>query len=370
MLESFVASARENNIAPVQHSGPVTDGDGLMSNDKVRIAIVGVGGGGCNTVDRMMKNKIESATTMAVNTDSLHLRSIQAHKKVLIGANVTKGLGAGGFPEIAEKCAQASKNQIRDALGETELVFLCAGMGGGTGTGAAPVVAEVAKEMGAVVVSIVTIPFALERARVKKAMYGLQRLAPHSDTMAVIDNNRLVKYCPNLPISDAFNLADAITGKAVRGIADTIMMPSLMNIDYADVRSVMENGGVALISMGEAHGNDRVANVIKNTLDHPLLDVSYEGAKGALLHIAGGTSLTLGESIQVAEGISNEFDPNANVKMGARLDPSMGDLVTVTSIVTGLKSGQLEGIIGSMGGMQHNPESNRPSFSMESVIEA
>ncbi|VVB57248.1 Cell division protein FtsZ 1 [uncultured archaeon] len=368
MLEGFVASAKENNSAPVQHSDPVGI-DGLMSNDKIRIAVVGVGGGGCNTVDRMMKSGIQSAQTMAVNTDSLHLRSIQSHKKVLIGGNVTKGLGAGGFPEVAEKCAQASKQQIRDALGETELVFLCAGMGGGTGTGAAPVVAEVAKEMGAVVVSIVTIPFALERARMKKAVWGLQRLAPHSDTMAVIDNNRLVSYVPNLPISDAFNLADAITGKAVRGIADTIMMPSLMNIDYADVRSVMQDGGVALISMGEAHGNDRVQNVIKNTLDHPLLDVSYEGAKGALLHIAGGSSLSLGDSIAVAEGISKDFASDANVKMGARLDPGMGDLVTVTAIVTGLKSGQLEGIIGQMGGAQSHPEPAKPSFSMESVVE-
>ena len=367
MLEGFVASAKENNSAPVQHSDPVQS-DGLMSNDKVRIAIVGIGGGGCNTVDRMMKNNIQSAQTIAINTDSLHLKSIQAHKKVLIGANVTRGLGAGGFPEVAEKCAEASRQQIRDAIGETELVFLCAGMGGGTGTGAGPVVASVAKEMGAVVVSIVTIPFALERARMKKAVWGLQRLAPHSDTMAVIDNNRLVSYCPNLPISDAFNLADAITGKAVRGIADTIMLPSLMNIDYADVRSVMQDGGVALISMGEAHGNDRVESVVKNTLEHPLLDVSYEGAKGALLHIAGGTGLTLGESISIGEGITSEFAPDANVKIGARLDPGMGDLVTVTSIVTGLKSGQLEGIMGQMGGSHSAPEQGRPSF-METMVE-
>jgi cell division protein FtsZ len=367
MLEGFVASARGDGLESVGH-GVAGSEDGLLSNDKIRIAVIGVGGGGCNTVDRIMKNKIQSAQTIAINTDSLHLKSIQAHKKVLIGASITKGLGAGGFPEVAEKCAQLSKEQIREAVKDTELVFLCAGMGGGTGTGAAPVVAEIAKEHGAIVVSIVTIPFSLERVRIKKAIWGLQRLAVHSDTMAVIDNNRLLKYCPNLPIQDAFNLADAITSNAVKGIADTIMLPSLMNIDYADVRTVMEGGGIALISLGEATGNDRVEKVVKNTLEHPLLDVSYEGAKGALLHIAGGTSLTLGESISIGEGITAEFDPNANVKIGARLDPSMGDLVSVTAIVTGLKSGQLEGIIGQMGGKAQEPLDKKESF-IESVIE-
>lgn len=367
MLDGILASAKSNDGTRVQ-ANAATDGDGLISNDKIRIAVIGVGGGGCNTINRMMKNNIQSAQTIAVNTDSLHLRSMSAHKKVLIGGTITKGLGAGGFPEVAEKCAQASKQQLREVIGENELVFLCAGMGGGTGTGAAPVIAEIAKEAGAVVVSIVTIPFALERARLKKAVWGLQRLSAHSDTMAVIDNNRLVKYAPNLPISDAFNLADAITGKAVRGIADTIMLPSLMNIDYADVRSVMENGGVALISMGEAHGNDRVQNVVKNTLEHPLLDVSYEGAKGALVHICGGTSLSLGDAILVGEGITDTFDSNANVKMGARLDPALGDTVTVTSIVTGLRSGQLEGIVGQMGGSQTEAPARTPSF-MESMVE-
>lgn len=367
MLDSILASAKSNDGTRVQANASLND-DGLIANDKIRIVVVGVGGGGCNTINRMMLNNIQSAQTIAINTDSLHLNSIQAHKKVLIGGTITKGLGAGGFPEVAEKCAQASRQQLKEAIGENELVFLCAGMGGGTGTGAGPVIAELAKEQGAVVVSIVTIPFALERARLKKAVWGLQRLAAHSDTMAVIDNNRLVKYAPNLPISDAFNLADAITGKAVRGIADTIMLPSLMNIDYADVRSVMENGGVALISMGEAHGTERVQGVIKSTLDHPLLDVSYEGARGALLHIAGGTGLTLGESVAIGEGITDTFAPDANVKIGARLDPTMGDLVTVTSIVTGLRSGQLEGIVGQIGGTQTEAPAKMPSF-MESMVE-
>ena len=312
--------------------------DDLMSNDKVRIAVVGVGGAGCNTVDRMMKMGIKSAQTVAVNTDQLHLKVIQAHKRVLIGSTVTKGLGAGGFPEVAQKCAEMSREKLKEVIGEKELVFIAAGMGGGTGTGAAPIIAEIAKDQGAIVVSVVTVPFKLERARVQKAKWGLERLSAKSDTVIVIENDRLVNYVPNLPISEAFNLADAITGKAITGIADTIMLPSLMNIDFADVRSVMENGGFALISMGEGKGTDRIDQVIRNTMEHPLLDASYEGAKGALLHINGGTGLTLGEGIEIGEKISGSFDLNAEVKIGARLDPSMGDTITVTSIVTGVQS--------------------------------
>lgn len=342
------------------------DGD-MMSNDKVRISIIGVGGAGCNTIQRMMKGGVRNATTIAINTDQLQLKTMEAHKKVMIGASITKGLGAGGFPEVAEKCAEASREKLREVIGENELVFLAAGMGGGTGTGAAPVVAQIAKEQGAVVVSIVTVPFALERARLKKAEWGLKRLTANCDTTIVIDNNRLVKYAPNLPISDAFNLADAITGKAVTGITDTITMPSMMNIDYADVRSVMQNGGVALISLGEGKGADRVEQAVRSTLDHPLLDVSYEGAKGALLHMEGGSSLTLGDAIQIGEKISDSFDKGAEVKMGARLTPELGDTVTVTAIVTGIKCGHLPWLSGAAGQDEDNTIRAPSTISMESL---
>jgi cell division protein FtsZ len=318
--------------------GEKREGEDLMSNEKVRIGVVGVGGAGCNTVDRMMKNGLKSAQTIAVNTDQLHLKMVNAHKRVLIGSTVTRGLGAGGFPEVAQKCAEMSRDKLKEVIGQKELVFVCGGMGGGTGTGAAPIVAQIAKEEGANVVSVVTVPFKLERARVQKAKWGLERLAQYSDTIIVIENDRLVNYVPNLPIAEAFNLADAITGKAISGIADTIMLPSLMNIDFADVRSVMENGGFALISMGEGRGTDRIDQVIRSTMEHPLLDATYEGAKGALLHINGGSGLTLGEGIEIGEKISSNFDLNADVKIGARLDPSMNDTVTVTSIVTGVQS--------------------------------
>ncbi|PIT85062.1 cell division protein FtsZ [Candidatus Micrarchaeota archaeon CG10_big_fil_rev_8_21_14_0_10_45_29] len=313
----------------------------MLSNDKIRIAILGVGGGGCNTVNRMARQGMKSAKTIAINTDSLHLRVTQADKRILIGKSITNGLGAGGFPEIAEKCAQASKSELREMIGENELVFLATGLGGGTGTGASPVIAEIAKEQGAIVVSIVTTPFSLERARVSKAQWGLERLAEVSDTVVVIDNNKLVSYAPNIPINDAFNLADAITAKAVRGITETIMEPSLMNIDYADVKAVMENGGISLISIGEGSGNEKIERVSSSALEHPLLDVSYEGAKGALLHIEGGMGLTLGEVIEVGEKITSKFDPNANIKIGARLMPKENDSISATAIVTGLQSEQV-----------------------------
>lgn len=341
MFEDIVAQARTNS--PVMSRKEAEQAE--ISNDKIRISIIGVGGGGCNTINRMERQGIKSARTVAINTDNLHLRSIQAQKKVLIGRTITNGLGAGGFPEVAEKCVEASRAELKEMIGENELVFLTAGLGGGTGTGAAPTIAQIAREQGAVVVSIVTTPFSLERARVKKAEWGLQRLAEASDTVVVIDNNRLVSYAPNIPINDAFNLADAITAKAVRGITETIMNPSLMNIDYADVKSVMEKGGISLISMGEAVGQNRIEKLAHNTLEHPLLDVSYEGAKGALLHIEGSGGLTLGEVIEVGEKITEKFDHNANVKIGARMVPDKADMISATAIVTGLQSEQISRIL-------------------------
>lgn len=337
--------------------GAKNESSELMSNESVRIAVIGVGGAGCNTVNRITKSGIKSAQTIAVNTDNLHLKVTEAHKRVLIGSSVTRGLGAGGYPEVGAKCAEASREKLREVIGQKELVFIAAGMGGGTGTGAAPIIAQIAKDEGAIVVSIVTVPFKLERARMTKAKWGLEQLAAKSDTVIVIENDRLVNYVPNLPINEAFNLADAITGKAITGIADTIMLPSLMNIDFADVKTVMENGGFALISMGEGRGCDRIDQVVKSTLDRPLLDVSLEGAKGALLHVNGGTQLTLGDGISIGERISETFDLNADVKIGARLDPELGDAVTVTAIVTGLKNPYIES----------TPKAEARSMHMESL---
>jgi cell division protein FtsZ len=308
------------------------------SSTQVRISVIGVGGAGCNCINRLASSGIKSAKTIAVNTDGKHLNMIKAGKKILIGKTITRGLGAGGHMDIARKCAEADRDMLKREIGENELVFLTAGMGGGTGGGAAPIVAEIAKDQGAIVVAMVTYPFALERVRLRKAQESLQALVSKCDTVVVIDNNRLASYVPNLPINKAFELADSITTRAVTGIADTIMFPSLMNVDFADVRAVMQDGGLSLISLGEGSGHNKVDDVVKDTLAHPLLDVTYEGAKGCLLHLEGGPDLTLGDAIKTGEKLTESFDSMANVKMGARINPSCVEKIRATAIITGVKS--------------------------------
>ncbi len=336
-MESLIRSALANAA-----SGQSTK-EFDLSAAKLKITVVGCGGAGTNTVSRLHKMDLKSAETIALNTDANHLKMVEADKKVLIGAQLTKGMGAGGFPEVGRKAAESAREKIAEMLEGSELVFVTAGMGGGTGTGAAPIVADIAKKQGAIVVGMVTYPFALERARLQKADWGLQELTNACDTVVVIDNNRLVKHVPNLPMNQAFAVADTLVARSVKSIADTIMLPSLMNIDFADLRMIMGNAGVAMISIGEASGTDKVNNAIKSTLETPLLDVDYAGSKGALILVNGGSSLTLGDAIKIGEGITDSFDNNAYVKWGARITPELGDKVIVTSIITGVTSPHIIG---------------------------
>ena len=304
-----------------------------------RIMVVGSGGAGCNTINRLARAGIKGAEMYAINTDKLHLTTIaESVKKILIGASVTKGLGAGGYPDVGRKCAEASRDALDKMFSGADLVFLTAGMGGGTGTGSAPVLANVAKKAGAIVISIVTYPFALERARLDKADEGLEALKAESDTIIVIDNNRLVQIVPNLPIDQAFAVADEIIARAVRGITETITTPSLINLDYADVRAVMSNGGVSMIAVGEAKGSSKEKDVIENTLNHALLDVDFTGAKGVLLHITGGPDMTLGECNSIGEALTEKVDTNATVIWGARVDPAFEGKVEAIAIFTGISS--------------------------------
>jgi len=337
-------------------------------NTKVRIAVVGIGGGGCNTVHHIATKGIKSADTIAMNTDKLHLDIITASKKVLLGANITNGLGAGGFPEIGQRCAEMSKDAMASALDGYNLVFITAGMGGGTGTGGAPVVAKMAKNAGAIVIGIVTFPFKLERARMKKAKWGIEELTKVCDTVIVIDNNRLAEYAPNVPMKKAFAMVDAITAKAVHGIADTIMFPSLMNIDFADVKTIMEHGGVAMISIGKASGHDMVDAVVKSTLSHPLLDIDFEGAKGALIHISGDAKISLGDSVHISEKLTEAFDAGANVKMGARVSEDYDKGVEVVLIATGLKSELVTSSLGKQHGSgARSAQANAPDNFAEDI---
>ncbi|AEH06997.1 cell division protein FtsZ [Methanothermococcus okinawensis] len=340
-----------------------------MSKDdfgNASIIVVGCGGAGNNTVHRLMEIGIEGAETIALNTDKQHLEHINADKKILIGSTLTRGLGAGGYPEIGKKSAELAKNVLEDVLKNADLVFVTAGMGGGTGTGSAPIVAEIAKENGAVVIGMVTYPFKIERARLKKADEGLANLTERCDTVIVIDNNRLVDFVPNLPINEAFKVADEIIAQAVKGITETISKKSLINIDYADVRSIMTDGGVAMIGVGEVDyetKGDRVEKVVKDTLSCPLLDVDYKGATGALIHITGGPDLTLGEANRIGEGITENMEPSANVIWGARIDPAMEGCIRVMAIITGVKSSSIFGS-GDMPRRRIIPKSSQKSKSL------
>ena len=307
--------------------------------EEIKIAVIGVGGGGNNTVNRLKRLNVKGAQLVACNTDRQHLNILdESIIKVLIGKSVTKGLGAGGFPEVGAKCAEVDRELLEKHIEGSHLVFLCAGMGGGTGTGAAPVVAQISKEQGAIVVAMVTYPFALERARLTRADWGLDALRENCDTTVIIDNNKLVEFVPNLPMNQAFAVADTLVAKAVKGIADTVMLPSLVNIDFADLRMIMGNAGDAMISIGEGSGSQRAEQAVKSSLEHPLLDVDYRGSKGALVLIQGGSTLSLGEAISIGEGITDAFDDNAYVKWGARVIPEMGDKIVVTSVITGVTS--------------------------------
>ena len=310
--------------------------------------VCGVGGGGSNTVQRLSRMGVIGASLIAVNTDAKHLNGLdQSIKRILIGGALTRGLGAGGFAEMGTKAAEYSRSDIEGALGSCNLLFLAAGMGGGTGTGAAPVVADLAKKRGAVVIGIVTFPFALERVRLQVAKKGIEELRKNCDTLIVIDNQRLVDVYPNLAIEQAFKVADEVASRAVKGISETINAPSLINIDFADIRSIMNKGGIAMISVGEGKGPNKVNDVVGDTLRNKLLDVDYEGATGILLHIRGGEDLTLGEANEIAGRLTSQAAPNANVVWGARLDAAYNGKVEVVAIFTGVSSPQI--LTGSRG---------------------
>ncbi len=309
-----------------------------------KIMVIGAGGAGCNAVNRLASMNISGAQLAAVNTDKQHLSIISDEiTKILIGKSVTRGLGAGGYPEVGEKAAEVSKADLEGILKGVDMLFICAGMGGGTGTGSAPVIANIAKAQGAIVIAMVTYPFALERARTFKAEEGIQKLAGICDTVIVIDNNRLAELVPNLPIQDAFRVADELVARVVSGITETITQPSLINLDFADVRSIMTGRGLSMIAVGESKSVNRVEEAVGDTLNNTLLDVDIAGAKGALIHITGGPELTLGEANQVGTMLTEQLDPNATVIWGARINPAFENKIEVITVFTGVRSPFING---------------------------
>ncbi len=305
---------------------------------QANIKVIGAGGAGNNMVSWLYKKGIKGAEIIACNTDKQHLDVTTADRKFLIGRDLTRGLGCGGYPEKGAEAAKETIQEIKEALKGADMVFVCAGMGGGTGTGSAPVVAKVAKENDAIVIGTVTMPFKIERARIDKAEFGLQQLRQVSDTVIVIDNNRLVQIAGNLPIEQAFAVANELIATMIKGIVETIAVPSLVNLDFADVKAIMSNGGVAAIGVGSSDTNNRVEEAVQGALSNPLLDISYKGASGALIHVSGGPDMTLDEINRIGELVTESLDEDANVIWGARVSEPMKGKITVMTIITGVKS--------------------------------
>jgi len=305
---------------------------------QANIKVIGVGGAGNNMVSWLYKKGISGAEIIACNTDQQHLSITESDRKFLLGRDTTRGLGCGGYPEKGAESAQESMSQVKEALKGSDMVFVCAGMGGGTGTGAAPVVAQVAKDTGAIVIGTVTMPFKIERARVDKAEFGLQQLRQVSDTVIVIDNNRLVSIAGNLPIQQAFAVANELVSTMIKGIVEIIAVPSLVNLDYADVKAIMTKGDVSSIGVGSSDTNNKVEEAVRGALSNPLLDINYEGATGALIHVSGGPDMTLDDVARAGELVTETLDPDANVIWGARVDENLKGKITVMTIITGVKS--------------------------------
>jgi cell division protein FtsZ len=308
-----------------------------------RILVVGCGGAGNNTVNRLYHMGIQGAETIAINTDKQHLDMIQAGKRVLIGKSLTKGLGAGGYPDIGKRAAEMARPTLESLMESADLVFVTAGMGGGTGTGSAPVIAQIAKDQGAIVVGMVSYPFQVEKARLLRAEEGLEGLSKAADSVIVLDNNRLLSYVPNLPIGQAFSVMDQLIAETVKGISETITEPSLIQLDYADVRAIMSKGGVAVMLVGESKQQNKAESVVHECLNHPLLDIDYRGATGSLIHITGGNDLTLADAEEIASSLTYELDPHADVIWGARIRNEFEGKVRVMAIMTGVRSAQVLG---------------------------
>lgn len=334
-MDSFIRNARKRVI---ERPNPQEIG-------YANIKILGAGGAGNNTINRLMNIGIEGGKCIAINTDHQHLEMVKADKKVLIGKELTRGLGAGGNPEIGRAAAEESRQELTKVLRESDLVFITLGEGGGTGTGSAPIIAEIAKSEGAMVVGVVTLPFRTETGRTEIAQEGLSYLKRYVDTLVVIDNNRLLDIAPNLPIIEAFSVADEVLATMVKGITETISLPSLINLDFADVKTILSTGGVAIVGVGESTGKEnRVEEAINDALITPLLDVDIEGAKGALIHICGGHDMTLAESNSVAKIISEKMDvKDSKVIWGARVSEEFNGFLRVMLLITGIKSPQIFG---------------------------
>ncbi len=332
----------------------------LLETSKAKIRVVGVGGGGCNTIERMTEIGITGAETFAINTDAQDLLSTVADKKMLIGRELTRGLGSGSDPSVGEAAARESLSQLKEILADSDLIFITCGMGGGTGTGAAPMIAEIGKAMKALTIGVVTIPFTVEgRKRMENALTGLAALRKNCDTVIVIPNDKILEIAPDLPVNAAFKVADEVLTNAVKGITEMVTKPGLINLDYADLRTILSRGGAAMIGLGESHtderGEARALEAVENALTSPLLDVDISGANRALVNVIGGADMTLREAEMIVETVSSKISNNAHIIWGAMIDDSVAKShIQAMVVIAGGKFPYLEGAPapGSKGGMK------------------
>jgi cell division protein FtsZ len=341
IVEEALTKARDETVSTSQNN---EDLDQILAELKTEITVIGCGGGGSNTISRMMEEGIHGAKLIAINTDAQHLIRTQADQRILVGRQRTRGLGAGSIPQIGEEAALENEQEIRAVVSGSDMVFIAVGLGGGTGTGVAPVVAKAAREEGALTIAIVTLPFSAEGAiRMENAEAGLERLRDVADTVIVVPNDRLLEVVPKLPLYAAFKVADEVLMRAVKGITELITLPGLVNLDFADVRTVMERGGVAMIGMGESDSEDKAADSVKKAIRSPLLDVDISGATAALVNVVGGPDMTMEEAEGVVQEVYNRVDPGARIIWGAQIDPAMQNKMRTLLVVTGVRSPQIYG---------------------------
>ena len=303
-----------------------------------KIVVIGAGGGGSNTVERLACMGISGAELIAVNTDIQHLSQIRGQriKKLPIGFSTTRGFGTGGDPAKGRAAAYENQKELEESLRGYEMVFLVAGMGGGTGTGSAPVIAKIAKDLGAVVVGVVTLPFEMEGSRIDKARKGVEELTKNTDSVIVIDNNKLLGHVQYKPVNEALMDADRITAGSIKSIIEIVTVPGLVNLDFADIKTVMSQGGISMMNTGIGEGLDRVEEAVKNTLNNPFIDADCRGAKGVLISITGGNRMTLDETNEILELMTKDADEWAHIIYGARINSDLGDKVEITAVMTGL----------------------------------
>jgi cell division protein FtsZ len=308
------------------------------------IKVIGCGGAGTNTIARCIGGGVTGAELVALNTDAQHLLLADAPHKILIGRHLTHGLGAGSLPQIGEEAARESERDVREAVGRADMVFITCGLGGGTGTGSAPIVSQIAKETGALTIGVVTLPFSVEGfIRMENAEAGLKRLRETCDTVIVIPNDKLLDVVPNLSLNAAFKVADEVLMRSIKGITEMITKPGLVNLDFADLKTVMKRGGVAMIGLGEAEGENKAVNAVVEALNSPLLEVDITEATGALVNVTGGEDMTISEAERVVEEIYSRVDQNARIIWGTTVDPELKRNIRAMLVITGVKSKQILG---------------------------